>query len=237
MLETTQNLPGDIAELERRMSMVLSKSLQRLDDFLCGETVGDDAMLLSELDGFLAGLIVCPEMIMPSEWMPVIWGDGEPVFDSLEQAQATSELILAHYNDIIRQLDQSRYRPIYDFDIDDTILWETWIEGFVEAMRLRPEAWLAWAQNEDAELQRAWFVLARLGELTANPNIEPMDIDEELEDLAPDLIPAHVEVLHRTRLAQAKPLTSSANENRPKVGRNDLCPCGSGKKFKKCCLN
>lgn len=22
-----------------------------------------------------------------------------------------------------------------------------------------------------------------------------------------------------------------------KVGRNDLCPCGSGKKFKKCCLN
>ena len=23
----------------------------------------------------------------------------------------------------------------------------------------------------------------------------------------------------------------------PKVGRNDLCPCGSGKKFKKCCLN
>lgn len=22
-----------------------------------------------------------------------------------------------------------------------------------------------------------------------------------------------------------------------KVGRNDLCPCGSGKKFKKCCLD
>ena len=23
----------------------------------------------------------------------------------------------------------------------------------------------------------------------------------------------------------------------PKVGRNDDCPCGSGKKFKKCCIN
>ena len=23
----------------------------------------------------------------------------------------------------------------------------------------------------------------------------------------------------------------------PKVGRNDPCPCGSGKKFKKCCLH
>lgn len=25
--------------------------------------------------------------------------------------------------------------------------------------------------------------------------------------------------------------------NKPKVGRNDPCPCGSGKKYKKCCLN
>ena len=22
----------------------------------------------------------------------------------------------------------------------------------------------------------------------------------------------------------------------PKVGRNDPCPCGSGKKYKKCCM-
>ncbi|MEM6825795.1 MAG: SEC-C metal-binding domain-containing protein [Pseudomonadota bacterium] len=22
-----------------------------------------------------------------------------------------------------------------------------------------------------------------------------------------------------------------------KLGRNDLCPCGSGRKFKRCCLN
>jgi uncharacterized protein YecA (UPF0149 family) len=22
----------------------------------------------------------------------------------------------------------------------------------------------------------------------------------------------------------------------PKIGRNDPCPCGSGKKYKKCCL-
>jgi preprotein translocase subunit SecA len=31
-------------------------------------------------------------------------------------------------------------------------------------------------------------------------------------------------------LAKAKPLRSG-----PKVGRNDPCPCGSGKKYKQCC--
>ena len=221
------------------MSDKLSKKLRQLNDFLLSEVVGDNTMLLSELDGFLAGLIVCPEMLMPSEWMAVVWGDEAPVFDSVEQAQAISDLILGHYNDIIRQLDQSRYSPIYDTDIDDTILWETWIEGFGQAMRLRPEAWRAFARNEDADLRRALFVLGRLKQLATNPtrDIKPSDMDEKLEELAPDLIPAHVEDLHRTRLAQAKPPMSHANQNQPKVGRNELCPCGSGKKFKKCCLN
>lgn len=36
------------------------------------------------------------------------------------------------------------------------------------------------------------------------------------------------------RLSAGK--ASSANPTGPKVGRNDPCPCGSGKKFKKCCL-
>ena len=221
------------------MSDGLSRKLRQLDDFLLSEAVGDDAMLLSELDGFLAGVIVCPDLIMPSEWLPVVWGEDGPEFDDERQAQIIVGLIMGHYNDIIHRLDRGQYRPVYDIDTDDSILWETWIEGFVMAMRLRPEAWLAWAQNDDADLQRAWFVLGRLGELaTTSPgDVEPMDIDEELENLAPELIPDAVDTLNRGRLAQAKSPAPSANRNRPKVGRNDPCPCGSGKKFKNCCLH
>jgi preprotein translocase subunit SecA len=29
--------------------------------------------------------------------------------------------------------------------------------------------------------------------------------------------------------------TAAPKKNPPKVGRNDPCPCGSGKKYKKCC--
>ena len=32
-------------------------------------------------------------------------------------------------------------------------------------------------------------------------------------------------------------LHTSFLQSRGKVGRNDLCPCGSGKKFKKCCAD
>ena len=33
-----------------------------------------------------------------------------------------------------------------------------------------------------------------------------------------------------------KTIQSTVRRTEPKIGRNDPCPCGSGKKFKKCCL-
>lgn len=41
---------------------------------------------------------------------------------------------------------------------------------------------------------------------------------------------------YRETVASAAPMpTSAPSQKTPKVGRNDPCPCGSGKKYKKCC--
>src|SRR5260370_11115937 len=40
--------------------------------------------------------------------------------------------------------------------------------------------------------------------------------------------------VHREAYAGAT-FTSEPRRNAPKVGRNDPCPCGSGKKYKRCC--
>ncbi len=58
-------------ELEQPMTTELSEKLLKLDDFLYSEAVGDEAKLLNKLDGFLAAVVVCPDMIPPSEWQPV----------------------------------------------------------------------------------------------------------------------------------------------------------------------
>ncbi len=34
---------------------------------------------------------------------------------------------------------------------------------------------------------------------------------------------------------QPPPVAKTIRKKTPKVGRNDPCPCGSGKKYKKCC--
>ena len=37
------------------------------------------------------------------------------------------------------------------------------------------------------------------------------------------------------READIKPIRNS--KDNPKIGRNELCPCGSGKKYKRCCFS
>ena len=121
----------------------VSKNLAALDEFLLSDAVDETAMLLSELDGFLTGAIVCPETVLPHEWMPLIWGEEPPVFDDEDHGQAVTGLVMERYDDISRELDRGRFRPIYDLDRDETALWEIWIEGFWRAISSRSEAWAA----------------------------------------------------------------------------------------------
>ncbi len=56
-------------------------------------------------------------------------------------------------------------------------------------------------------------------------------IDETLPELEDALVSGHAH--HHHHDAGHEPETPYVRES-PKVGRNDPCPCGSGKKFKKC---
>jgi hypothetical protein len=57
-----------------------------LDRFLLSDRAPPDSMGLSDLDGFLTGIVIGPELIMPSEWMPVIWGGDSPKFKNTGEA-------------------------------------------------------------------------------------------------------------------------------------------------------
>ena len=75
--------------------------LKKLDRRLAALADTHEVMLLSELDGFLARIVVCPALVMPSEWLPLIWGtddeDAEPVFDSRKNAQETVGWVMKNY--------------------------------------------------------------------------------------------------------------------------------------------
>ena len=58
--------------------MLDDADLELLDAFLLSDRAPDNGMGLSDLDGFLSGLVVGPEMILPSEWMPHVGAGNRP---------------------------------------------------------------------------------------------------------------------------------------------------------------
>ena len=160
----------------------------------------------------------------------------------LDQAQATIGAVMAHYNRVAKGLSQNlpEYEMILGSDpnSDDT-LWEPWISGFERAMRLRPEAWEATLESDDGEVRSAVPMILALHEIdVGTSSLDDAAIDE-LDEIAPDLIPQMVLALNAwtkgEALERGAPAPATLVRPRPKVGRNDPCPCGSGRKFKKCC--
>ena len=65
---------------------------------------------------------------------------------------------------------------------------------------------------------------------TNNPN-EPIEMEKTMAEAMPKLDEKTMQ-----RLIAYQNRKPSIRENK-KIGRNDPCPCGSGKKFKHCCMN
>jgi uncharacterized protein len=80
----------------------LSRRLKQLEEELLA--LGEETMLLEELDGFIAGLLVCPDLIKPGEWLPIVWnrdgGDQQAAFDNLDHVNRVLDLIMEHYNGV-----------------------------------------------------------------------------------------------------------------------------------------
>lgn len=212
---------------------------RRLDEILADLPL-EDPLLLTELDGYLTGVVVCPEAMPSGEWLPPIWGGGygeaAPFEDPID-VQLFADMVLARHGEIVRDLARGKLQPIFDVDErSGDVLWEEWIDGFEMAMQLRPESWSAVADGDngdDGDTAAALAYLAALGEVardeTALTSVEINAICDE----AARAIPGQVERLYawRGRVGLAAAPAGQA----AKVGRNDPCPCGSGKKHKRCC--
>lgn len=206
---------------------------RRLDEILADLPV-DDPMLLTELDGYLTAVAVCPEPLPPAEWLPPIWGGGygeSAPFEDPIDVRLFADMVQARLNEILRDLGRGRHHPLFDVDPrSGEPLWEDWIGGFAMAMDVRPECWPAVVDDAaaaPADIRTLIDVAADAATLTA------AEINA-ICDAAPAQIPVEVLRLYawRVRRAAPAPQTGAAPA---KPGRNDPCTCGSGKKFKRCC--
>ncbi len=212
---------------------------------LLDQLSGDGTMDIEELDGFFAALHCCPQVVPPAEYLPEIFGTGESLeddefFNSPETAKLVFGLLMHHWNavgDAFRSDDV--FIPLLLEDEDGKARGNNWCIGFMRGVEMREEFW---SEILDDEQRFDWLVpiLALADENDtdpeAPPDTEPLT-DEDREKLLARLSGAVMQIYryfapHRQLNAAATQAAAQANS---KIGRNDPCYCGSGKKYKKCC--
>lgn len=181
----------------------LPESLLRLDTLLA--QAGDEAMLLTELDGFLCGLAVSPSPIDASEWWPFDWLADERgmVKPGNEELQS---LIFARQAEIEAELAADQYAPLYEVDEEsEDIVWEAWLAGFQQAMFLRFDAWEELLRETgDGDRGEAAMGLAT-GLMVAQPENIPDDTAteedwaeyDEMREAMPEILAQVAVLLHR----------------------------------------
>jgi len=216
----------------------------RLSDIL-GRLGNKRVMNLEQLDGFLAAVICSPEQVPQSVYLRQIWGcdiESEDGFTSQSLLQDAMFLIIRHRDAISHILRSGEaFTPLLLEDEYGVSRANDWAMGFMRGMELHREKWASLLDDdENAGSLVPIFALAH--EHDPDPELRPYKEppSAELRDRLIVGAAAGVMRIYRYFEAQrliAKPLFGYTTYRRvePKVGRNEPCPCGSGKKFKQCC--
>ncbi|PYU95512.1 MAG: YecA family protein [Acidobacteria bacterium] len=216
--------------------------LERLEEFL-RSCKGGKAMNIEELDGFFAALIAGPEVVLPSEYLPEVCG-GEMSdtceVASLDEATDILALLMRHWNDIAHTLGKDEvYVPLLLEDENGVTPGNDWACGFLRGVDLRHDGWKTLIADED-HAGCMIPVLMLYHEHDEDPALRPKPIRPEQREKIIDYMAAGLLGAYRYFRRHGQSYASARapeprRANNPKLGRNDPCPCGSGKKYKRCC--
>jgi uncharacterized protein len=225
--------------------------VRRLGDYLVRDDGPKNTMGVSMLDGFLCAVVSGPALIMPGEMLRWVTdtehGSDPPVFESAEEAREITELIMRQWNAISEALthDPGAYEPLLiERQADPKVVrvFDEWCAGYYKGMELDLENWLRLMADRPDLL--AHIVL--YGTPEGRDKLKHGKLPAREHEAIADSLGERARAIHAHWLAQRRadrdagrlpePIFRREPVRRegPKIGRNDPCPCGSGRKFKLC---
>jgi uncharacterized protein len=230
------------------------EDVQYLEEFLDSDACSDSSMTIAMLDGFLCAIVSGPNMISPSHWMPLVWSSAEepqpPKFESDKQASRLLGTVFGLMNDIVHSLssEPDEHMLLVDqieLESGETVeLIDEWCLGYLQGVGLDEESWLPLMVERD-DLFATLLMFGTNDELDddsdnsddsddSQDDVQNQPIDkselsaEQLNEYSANLHEVIPEI-YAYWLSKRTPVRVA-----PKLGRNDMCHCGSGKKFKHC---
>lgn len=231
---------------------MLTKSEDLIDlETLAGLLTKYGCMPLIMLDGFIAAIVSLDRVVMPSEWYKHV-GIDKAVFVNEAEFKIFIALLNDFYNANIDALLQRKYHPMLIDENEGDIHFSArlWASGYILGLSLDD---LEWIKKLPEDVFSMFLMLSAfsLPEKEAYAKFRQLFEEEAPEERVTELfqeIP-HALAKFTDEIYQFKLRKHSLHQTKHadncgcpthavvRVGRNDPCPCGSGKKHKKCCLH
>jgi uncharacterized protein len=190
------------------------------------------------LHGFFTSVISGPQ-IKPTEWLDAVFGDSfVRKWKNRNHLHRAIDLIMRFNNEVASDLMTGKFGVLLEQrgePPDDEEFGELWCRGYTVGMSLRAEEWVP-AIESDA-------IMPYLTPIIGMAKPEQIGLDEYLGDKKRysetlDLLPKCSLAIYkwwRERFAAGANFAGTVRRTTPKISPNAPCPCGSGKKYKRCC--
>ena len=204
----------------------------RLMELLDDKSEAHNTMRCDEVQGFMMALLSGPDALNPTNWLPEILGE-ESLFDAKERTEI-ERLVMAMAADMRMKLNEKILPDLWFYEDEaGNPDFYTWCNAYLYALDIVPTDWFEAVEQE--EFEDLFYPIMALGGIyddEENGEIILHLNEKELTQLESDLPHVLLDIYWYWQAIINKPQT--VRREGEKVGRNDPCPCGSGKKYKAC---
>ena len=205
----------------------------RLMELLDAKSEAHNTMRCDEVQGFMMALLSGPDALNPTNWLPEILGE-ESLFDAKERTEI-ERLVMAMAADMRMKLNEKTLPDLWFYEDEaGNPDFYTWCNAYLYALDIVPTDWFEAVDQE--EFEDLFYPIMALGGIYDDEENGEVILhlnEKELTQLESDLPHVLLDIYWYWQAIINKPQT--VRREGEKVGRNDPCPCGSGKKYKACC--
>jgi yecA family protein len=143
----------------------------------------EETFTFEELQGYLFGLAMTPGILLPSEWVPVIFAYETPPFDTLDQVEEMHRCLIQVYSKLAAQFQQNKLPfpfSLEELDSDKMEELYAWVSGFEEALALKEEVWDP-EENEEIPERTAQQLYHSL--MTIQGLVDPSEVMDFFENM------------------------------------------------------
>ncbi len=215
-------------------SMLRESDLDRLEKYLDDPERAEVTLPLDAVQGLFSAIACATPPVSRAKWLPAILG-ASIAAGGPEDIEPIAQLLERFAEDTARQLNAGEGFDfiLYGGEEED---FSSWADGYLAGVDLIEPPWDEETEPDDLDKMLFPF-LALTGqakELALENGEEWMSEADEAKMLAEIREGLGDHVIDVRLYWFEKSIPPTVKREGPKVGRNDPCPCGSGKKYKSC---